>query len=304
MRLKVLGSAAGGGFPQWNCGCANCVRVRRMGGTGQARTQAQVAVTADDESWFLLNASPDLRQQILATRDFAPAAGERGSPIVGVVLTSADVDAVVGLLHLREFHPFRVYATSGVRRILAETNSMFHALERSKPPVQWCDIRPGKEMPLAGNSGLACTAVALDGAYPDYVDESLRETLPSSEATIGLLIACGEKKIFFAPGLPGSSSTWKAQAAASDLAFLDSTFWSDDELVAIRGGGKSAREMGHPPLSGSGGLLEEMRRETRPRKVAIHINNTNPILNEDSPEYREMREAGWEIARDGMEFVL
>jgi pyrroloquinoline quinone biosynthesis protein B len=303
MRVKVLGSAAGGGFPQWNCGCANCVRVRTTSGNVEARTQAQVAVTANDKSWFLLNASPDLRQQILGTPELDPAAGERDSPIAGVVLTSADVDAVVGLLHLREFHPFRVYSTSSVRRILAETNSVFRVLERSKPPVQWCDIQPGKETPLA-DSGLACTAVALDGVYPDYVDESLRQMLRPDEAVIGLQIACGKKKIFFAPGLPGQSGTWKTHAAASDLALLDSTFWSDDELVTIRGGGKSAREMGHPPLSGSGGLLEEMRRETHPRKVAIHINNTNPILNQDSAEHREMRDAGWEIGRDGMEFVL
>jgi pyrroloquinoline quinone biosynthesis protein B len=303
MRVKVLGSAAGGGFPQWNCGCANCVGVRQKSGTSAARTQAQLAVTANDKSWFLLNASPDLRQQILATPELAPGAGERDSPIVGVVLTSADVDAVAGLLHLREFHSFRVYSTSSVRRILTETNNMFRVLERSKPPVQWCDIPPGKETPL-GDSRLACAAVALDGAYPDYVDESLRQTLPPDEAVIGLQIASGETKVFFAPGLPGDCRTWKAHAAASDLALLDSTFWSDGELVAIRGGGKGAREMGHPPLSGSGGMLEEMRRETRPRKVAIHINNTNPILDEESPEYREMRAAGWEIACDGMEFVL
>ena len=303
MRVKVLGSAAGGGFPQWNCGCANCVRARAIGDNIEARTQAQVAVTAGDKPWFLLNASPDLRQQILATPEFAPAAGERDSPIIGVVLTSADVDAVVGLLHLREFHPLHAYCTSGVRRILTETNSIFRVLERSKPPVRWCDIQPEKEVPLA-DSGLVCTAVGLDGTYPDYVDESLRQELSPDEAVIGLQIAFGEKKIFFAPGLPGDSGKWKVHAAASDLALLDSTFWSDDELFAIRGGGKSAREMGHPPLSGSGGLVEEMGRETRPRKVAIHINNTNPILNEGSPEYREMRDAGWEIAHDGMEFVL
>jgi pyrroloquinoline quinone biosynthesis protein B len=303
MRIKVLGSAAGGGFPQWNCGCANCVRVRQTSEASTPRTQAQGAVTADDELWFLLNASPDLRQQILATPEFAPAAGERASPIVGVILTSADVDAVVGLLHLREFHPLRIYSTSGVRRILTETNSMFRVLERSKPPVEWCNVQPGEKTLLAAPS-LACTPVALDGTYPDYVDASLRETLAPGEAVIGLLIACGEKKIFFAPGLPGKCSTWKTIVAESDLVLLDSTFWSDDELVAIRGGGKGAREMGHPPLSGAGGLLAELRHETRPRKVAIHINNTNPILDENSAEHRLMREAGWEIARDGMEFVL
>jgi pyrroloquinoline quinone biosynthesis protein B len=303
MRVKVLGSAAGGGLPQWNCGCANCVRVRQMSQAGLSRTQAQVAVTADDQSWFLLNASPDLRQQVLATPEFAPAAGERGSPIAGVVLTSADVDAVVGLLHLREFHPLHIYSTSGVRRILTETNCMFRVLDRSEPPVEWRDVRLGEETPLA-KSGLACTAVSLDGAYPDYVDGSLREALPRGEAVIGLLITCAEKKTFFAPGLPGRGSAWKAWALASDLALLDSTFWSDDELVSISGGRKRAREMGHLPISGTGGLLEELRHETRPRRVAIHINNTNPILNESSTEHRQMCEEGWEIARDGMEFVL
>jgi pyrroloquinoline quinone biosynthesis protein B len=304
MRVKVLGSAAGGGFPQWNCGCVNCVRVRQKGTQAMSRTQAQLAVTADDSSWFLLNASPDLRQQILATPELAPAAGERGSPIAGVVLTSADVDAVVGLLHLREFHPFRVYSTSGVRRILTETNSMFRVLERSKPPVEWRDLEIGKKIPLDERSELACTAVALDGSYPDYVEASLRKRLPKDEAVIGLVVTCGGKSMFFAPGLPGATAAWKKQAAASDLVFLDSTFWSDDELIAIRGSGKTAREMGHPPLSGSGGLIEELRLETRPRKVSIHINNTNPILDEESPERREMKNAGWEIAYDGMEFVL
>jgi pyrroloquinoline quinone biosynthesis protein B len=303
MRVKVLGSAAGGGFPQWNCGCANCVRVRQVSEASTPRTQAQAAVTVDDESWFLLNASPDLRQQILATPGFAPVPGHRGSPIAGVVLTSADVDAVVGLLHLREFHPLRVYSTSGVRRVLTETNSMFRVLERSRPPVQWFDLAPGTKTPL-GESGLACTAVSLDGTYPDFVDETLRKTLPPGEAVIGLLVTSGEKQAFFAPGLPGKSGAWKAEVGGSDLVLLDSTFWSDDELVAIRGGGKGARAMGHPPLSGTDGLLEELRHETRPRKVAIHINNTNPILDENSAEHRRMGEAGWEIARDGMEFVL
>jgi pyrroloquinoline quinone biosynthesis protein B len=277
--------------------------VRQTSGANAARTQAQAAVMADDGSWFLLNASPDLRQQILATPELAPAPGERGSPIAGVVLTSADVDAIVGLLHLREFHPLNVYSTSGVRRILVETNSMFRVLERSNPPVQWLDISSGSKT-LLGKSGLSCTAIPLEGTYPDYVDESLRTLLPPGEAVIGLLIESHGRKAFFAPGLPGSSSAWKTRAAECDLILVDSTFWSDDELVAVRGGGKGAREMGHPPLSGSGGLVEELQHQTRPRKVAIHINNTNPILNEESVEHRRMLEAGWEIAHDGMEFVL
>lgn len=310
MRVKVLGSAAGGGFPQWNCACGNCAQVRQGTLKGAARTQTQLAVTVDGESWFLLNASPDLRQQILATPELAPVAGPRGSPITGVALTSADVDAVIGLLHLREFHPLQVYSTPSIRRILTEGNTLFRTLERSKPSVQWCELPLGQEVVLGvaksyGNSrALRCTAIPLGGAYPEYVGPAQAKGLPPEEAVIALFVSDGPKKILFAPGLPGSGDTWKAYARASDLAFLDSTFWRDDELVDVRGSGRTAREMGHPPLSGRGGLLEELQGESHLRRVAIHINNTNPILNEASIEHQAMVDAGWEIARDGMEFVL
>jgi pyrroloquinoline quinone biosynthesis protein B len=310
MRVKVLGSAAGGGFPQWNCGCGNCVGVR--GGTfkGAPRTQTQLAVTSDGRSWFLLNASPDLRQQILATPELTPAAGPRGSPITGVALTSADVDAVIGLLHLREFHPLRIYSTPSIRRILTEENSLFRTLERSQPPVEWCDLPPGQEVLLemtesSDNSrALRCTALPLGGAYPEHVETAQAKALPLEEAVVALLVSDGRKKMLFAPGLPGCSDKWKTHARGSDLAFLDSTFWRDDELVDVRGSGRTAREMGHPPLSGKGGLLEELEGEQRLRRVAIHINNTNPILNRESAEHQAMIHAGWEIACDGMEFVL
>jgi pyrroloquinoline quinone biosynthesis protein B len=310
MRVKVLGSAAGGGFPQWNCACGNCAGLRSGTFKGAARTQTQLAVTADVSSWFLLNASPDLREQILATPRLAPITGKRGSPIAGVVLTSADVDAIIGLLHLREFHPFRIYSTPAIRRILTEGNSLFRTLERSKPPVQWCDLPLGEEVILGAAQSsskceaLRCTAIPLGGAYPDYVDPALRKELPPEEAVIALLLSDGRKKMFFGPGLPGSSDNWKAHVRASDLALLDGTFWRDDELINVRGAGGTAREMGHPPLSGRDGLLEELRQETHPRRIAIHINNTNPILSEESAEYQAMLDAGWEIARDGMEFVL
>lgn len=310
MRVKVLGSAAGGGFPQWNCACSNCSRVRGGVFHGHVRTQTQLAVTADDESWFLVNASPDLRQQILATPELAPVAAQRSSPITGVVLTSADVDAVMGLLHLREFHPLRIYATRGIRRIVTEGNILFRTLERSAPPVEWCDLTLGKEVALAAahlsstRADLRCMAVPLNGAYPEYVNAALRKTLAPEEAVIALVISAGPRKMFFAPGLPPNSGDWKAHVRACELALLDGTFWTDDELIAVRGAGRTAREMGHLPLSGSGGLLEELRPETATRRVAIHINNTNPVLDEDSAEHRAMLNAGWEIARDGMEFLV
>lgn len=309
MRVKVLGSAAGGGVPQWNCACGNCEGVRRSTLKISARTQTQLAVTADDQSWFLLNASPDLRQQILSASELAPAGGSRDSPIAGIILASADVDAVMGLLHLREFHPLRIYSTPAIRRILTEDNTLFRTLERSNPSAEWCDLRLGEEVTLSGipcsskREPLRCTAIPLEGAYPDYLSSRLSDTLPPEEATVALLVSDGQKKIFFAPGLPGSIEKWKPHFMAADLALLDSTFWRDDELVDVRGAGKTARQMGHPPLSGKGGLLEELRGENGPRRVAIHINNTNPILNEESPERRAVLDAGWEIARDGMEFV-
>ena len=302
MHVKVLGSAAGGGFPQWNCACSNCSRIRSGLFRGSARTQAQVAVSADGATWFLLNASPDLRQQVLAPRELAPNAPQRSSPIAGVVLTSADVDAVVGLLHLREFQPLRIFSTLGIRRIVTEGNVLFRTLERSDPPVEWCDLPLKKEVALA--AGLRCTAVPLGGAYPEYVDAELRKSLALEDAVIGLVISDGQKKLLYAPGLSGISAEWKAHAVASDLALLDGTFWTNDELIQVRGSGRTAREMGHLPISGRGGLLEELRGATRPRRVAIHINNTNPILDEESAEHRAMLDAGWEIAHDGMEFHL
>lgn len=272
--------------------------------------QTQLAITPDGCSWFLLNASPDLRQQMIASPELAPGAGLRSTPVVGVVLTGAEVDCVMGLLHLREFQPLCIYSTLAVRQILTEENRVFRTLERSEPPVEWCDLPLHREVRLVTGreanraAELRCTAIPLNGAYPDYVSQTLRKALPPEEAVVGLLLAHSEKEMVFAPGLPSCGKEWKKCAQESDLAVLDGTFWSDDELVSIQGSGKTAREMGHLPLSGKGGLLDELRGAAHARRVLIHINNTNPILDEDSPEHRAVVDAGWEIAYDGMEFVL
>jgi pyrroloquinoline quinone biosynthesis protein B len=310
MRVKILGSAAGGGFPQWNCGCANCSRLRGGLLRGKARTQAQVAISPDNSSWILLNASPDLRQQFMENREFAPASLGRGTPVCAIVLTSADVDCVLGLLHLREFQPLRIYATSGVRRVLTEENSLFRTLERSRPPVHWEPLPVNEAIPIlqrsgsAQKTGLSCRAVPLDGDFPDYVSERLRASLPREEALIGLELERNGKRIFYAPSIPGSSDSWKRYAAESDLSLLDGTFWTNDELVRVMGSGKTAREMGHMPLSEKDGLLEQMRNTRGGRRILIHMNNTNPLLDEESEPNRMTREAGWEIAYDGMEFEL
>jgi pyrroloquinoline quinone biosynthesis protein B len=309
MRIRVLGSAAGGGFPQWNCGCSNCVGVRAGRLRASPRTQTQVAFSVDSKAWFLLNASPDLRAQILATPELAPPEGSRRSPIRGVFLTSADVDSVMGLLHLREFAPFHIFATPAVQRILREENSIFRVLDRATPPVQWLNLpMPQTSSPsvgdLPGGSAFRCSAVPLGGTYPDYVNRSPRSTFSAEEAVVGLLLEHDEKRFFFAPSLPGRNQEWKELAEASDLVFLDGTFWNDDELIRATGSGKTASAIGHLPLSGENGLLRQFSGSGRGRRVLIHINNTNPILDEDSAEYRQVREMGWEIAHDGMELVL
>jgi pyrroloquinoline quinone biosynthesis protein B len=310
MRVKVLGSAAGGGFPQWNCGCPNCWRLRRGELKVQARTQAQIAVSSRPSSWILLNASPDLRQQILKDPEFAPAEGGRGTPISAIILTSADSDCVMGLLHLREFQPLRIFATAAVRRIVTEENSLFRTLERSSPPVQWIDLT--FDQPVAvfqetmpeEKGNVYCQAVPLGGAFPDYASETLRRELRQEEAVIGVELAQDGKKMFYAPGLPGHGAEWSRRAKACDLALLDGTFWTDEELVSVRGGGKTARQMGHLPLSGANGLLEQMGNGSRARRVLIHMNNTNPVLDEESSANRAVRDAGWEVAYDGLEFEL
>jgi pyrroloquinoline quinone biosynthesis protein B len=310
MRVKVLGSAAGGGFPQWNCGCSNCFALRAGTLRGQARAQTQIAFSANSKEWFLLNASPDLRTQILAMPELSPPKKSRHSPVAGVFLTSADVDSMAGLLHLRESTPLCIFSTPAVQRILREENSMFRVLDRATPAAQWRGISTLPQMGPAApgepsrDSSFRYSAVPLGGNYPDYVSCALRSKLAVDEASVGLLIELGEKRLFFAPSVTSGSEGWKKVAESSDLVFLDGTFWSDDELIRATGSGKTAREIGHMPLSGERGLLAQFPERTRGRRILIHINNTNPILDEDSAEYRAVRAAGWEIAHDGMEFTL
>jgi pyrroloquinoline quinone biosynthesis protein B len=310
MRVKVLGSAAGGGFPQWNCSCPNCSGLRNGTLKARPRTQAQVGISPDPSHWFLLNASPDLRQQLLATPDLAPSASAPNSPVSTILLTSADVDCVLGLLHLREFQPLHIFSTLAVRRVLSEENNLFRVLTRSNPPLRWDVLPLDRLLPLVPPSspgakdGLFCKAVPLLGNFPDYVSDSLRQSLSPEEAVVGLQLIHKEKRFFYAPSLPGIGNEWQRFVDESDLALLDGTFWKDDELILTRRSRRTAREMGHIPLSGDRGLLRQPFRLGKTRRVLIHMNNTNLVLNEEGPENRFVREAGWEIAYDGMEFNL
>jgi pyrroloquinoline quinone biosynthesis protein B len=311
MRVKVLGSAAGGGFPQWNCACQNCSRLREGRLRARPRTQTQLAFSPDSQSWFLFGASPDLRTQILSTPELSPRQDSSSpSPIAGVFLPSTDVDSVMGLLHLREFQTFFIFATQSVQRVLQKENRIFRVLERGTPPVKWimlsttarlgCHLSetPGQE------PAFLCSTVPTGGNYPDYASEDTVRTLPAEEAVIGLGIQQEKKRIFFAPSLSGKSRSWLTWAEDSDIVFIDGTFWSDDELMHTGRSARTASEIGHLPLSGPGGLLEQYPKHAKGRKVLIHINNTNPIMNEDSAEHRAVLDAGFEIAYDGMEFEL
>jgi pyrroloquinoline quinone biosynthesis protein B len=311
MRIKILGSAAGGGFPQWNCNCTNCRRFRSGKLHGCARTQTQIAFSLDSKVWFLVGASPDLRTQILAAPELFPNGDEpTGSPIAGVFLPSADVDSIAGLLHLREFQSFFVFSTASLQRILKKENKIFGVLERSDPPVQWQVLSSKGRLGchLSETPGEApafiCATLPLGGAYPEYVTAELVRTLSPEEAMIGFHFEHGGTSLFIAPSLSGRNPEWTKHVANADLVLIDGTFWSDDELVRTGRSSKTARDMGHLPLCGPSGLLEQFPRNAKGRRVLIHINNTNPILDEDSPEHRTVLDAGFEIAYDGMELEL
>jgi pyrroloquinoline quinone biosynthesis protein B len=309
MRVTALGSAAGGGFPQWNCACPNCSRVRAGDRCLRPRSQTQLLLSSNAGQQFLVNASPDLRGQILSTSLLAPAGSLRHTPISAILLTSADVDSVMGLLHLREFQPLHIFATPSVRRIVLDENRIFRALNRANPATIWQDLPLDTWLPLSADvagkkTPIRCRVVSLGSVYPDYVSEDLRRGLSPGEAVVGLVFQEAGRQFFYAPALLVGSGTWKEWARSSDLCLLDGTFWSENELISTGASSKTAREIGHLPLSGPGGLLEEFGASEHTRKILIHINNTNPILDEESPENREVRDAGWEIAYDGMQIEL
>ena len=306
MHLRILGSAAGGRFPQWNCGCGNCRGVRATERTkefqGKPRTQAQLALSGDREVWFLAGASPDLPSQIETTLQLHPRA-RRDSPIAGVVLANADLDHVLGLLLLREFQPLRVYAAPSILRILREENSMFGMLNRVEPQVAWAPTKVRSPFPLldsAGNdSRLCCEVYPLRGRYPKYVKSA---DLVPEEATAALFFTGDSgKRVAYLPAVGQLDDVLRAKIDGADVLLFDGTFWSDDELIRIESGGETARQMGHIPVEESLALLKNVKVA---RRIYVHINNTNPILNEASSEHRAVRASGWEVAEDNWHLEL
>ena len=257
MLVKILGSAAGGAFPQWNCGCVNCSAVRAGKLHGKARSQTQVAISHNGVGWFLLGASPDLRMQIEDNAFLHPSNGVRNSPVRGVVLASADLDHVLGLLLLRELQPFTVYSTASVMRILRGGNSMFGMLNRVPDQVSWKSIAPGSSFELMEGdraTGLRCDVMALSGRYPAYATGATFQNagngvatdgLVESEASVGVFVTSSSgKSIAFLPAVSRFDDELVQRLADSDVVMIDGTFWSDDELIRVHGSGKSARDMG------------------------------------------------------------
>jgi len=309
MRIEILGSAAGGGFPQWNCNCENCRCIRTGNFRGKSRTQTQVAVSDDGRTWFLLNASPDLRMQIERTPALQPSRAVRDSPITGVLITSADIDQIAGLLSLRELQPFRIYSTASLRHILREDNSVFGMLNRVPDQACWTDVKMEVNFPLltmdGSESGICCEVFSLEKKYPTYVSQERAATLNPEEASLAaMLTASSGRRIAYMPAVPAITEPLLRLLETADLVLFDGTFWSDDELIRLQGSGATARDMGHVPVSGNDGSLRALAGLQRPRKLFVHVNNTNPMLDESGAAYREVRAAGWEIAEDGWQLNL
>jgi pyrroloquinoline quinone biosynthesis protein B len=299
LRILVLGSAAGGGFPQWNCRCPVCELAWAGDARVSPRSQASLAASADGERWLLLNASPDLRQQILATPQLRPRRRGRDSPIAAVALTNGDVDHVAGLLTLRERQGFTIFATAAILKLIAE-NSIFRVLEAGLVR----HVPMALEAPTDTGSGLEITPFAVPGKAPLHQERGDVEIGAETEATIGLRIAGAGTHFFYIPGCAAVTGALRRRLDGAPLVFFDGTTFTDDEMVRLGLSDKTAHRMGHLAISGPAGSLEQLRGMEAKRKIYIHINNTNPVLIEGSAERRAVEAAGWEVAHDGMEIVL
>lgn len=308
LRVVVLGAGAGGGVPQWNCGCEGC-RAARSGGHELQRTQASVAFSGDGEHWFLINASPDLRQQLNATPQLHPKAGAlRHTPIAGVILTNSEVDAVAGLLSMREGSPFTVYAHEKVLAILS-SNTIFNVLNEKNVRRQPIGIGEPFEprLPDGVRSGLEVRPFAVPGKSAWYLEGKAHPGGESGDGdTLGLKItdkATG-KCFYFIAACAEVTDALKAEIDGAALVFFDGTVWRDDEMIRAGLGHKTGKSMGHVAMSGEDGAIARLADLNIDRKVFLHINNSNPALLPGSHERKITEEAGWRIPADGTEIVL
>jgi pyrroloquinoline quinone biosynthesis protein B len=294
----VLGAAAGGGFPQWNCRCAICQLAWAGDPRVRARTQASLAVSCDERHWVLLNASPDLRAQIAATPVLQPHREPRGSPIAAVVLTGAEIDQAAGLLNLRERAPLRLFGTAETLAAVA-ANPMFAAL--APELVARHPIQAGAPFEVA--DGLQAELFFVPGKVPLYLEGEAPELAGETGVNVGVELCAGGRRIVYVPGAAALTAAMRTRFARADVVFFDGTLFTDDEMIRSCTGTKTGRRMGHMPIDGGDGSLASLA-GVACRRIFIHINNTNPILVAGSPEQDKVRQAGWEIAEDGLKVVL
>jgi len=304
MKIRVLGSAAGGGFPQWNCNCSNCDGLRRGTSRAEARTQSSLAVSMDGINWLLVNASPDARAQILANHELQPARAVRDTGIAAVILMDSQIDHVTGLLTLRESpKPLTIYCTDRVREDLETGFPIFNILKHyCGTTINRVDPN-GAAFELAEIPGLRIHPVPLTSKAPPY---SPHREAPAPGDNMGVLfedMATG-CSVFYAPGLGTMEAHLKPLMQRADVLLVDGTCWKNDEMATSVGGSKTAADMGHQSQDGEGGMIEVLSSYTHARRILIHINNTNPILNPDSPERGVLNHVGVEVAYDGMDINL
>ena len=292
----VLGSAAGGAFPQWNCRCPVCALAWAGDPRVKPRTQTGIAVSAGDGRWTLINASPDLPAQIRATAALHPRGGLRGSSIDAVVLTGAEIDQITGLLSLRESTPFTLYATPASHAAVA-ANAMFGAMSSMARRA----VNPGERFVLVGD--IEATLFMVPGKLPLYLEGEAPELDTESAANVGIELQREGARLVFVPGAAAVTDAMRERFARADVVLFDGTLFTDDEMIRAGIGQKTGRRMGHMPIDGEGGSVRALD-QLSARRIFVHINNTNPILIDGSAERRKIEAAGWQVAEDGMEIVL
>jgi pyrroloquinoline quinone biosynthesis protein B len=308
LRVVVLGAAAGGGVPQWNCGCPVC-RMARTEHPELQSTQASIAISADGDHWFLVNASPDLRQQLIATPQLHPAAGKlRHSPIAGVILTNGEIDAVAGLLSMREGWPFTIYAHPRVLSIL-KTNSIFNVLSEKNVRRQPIEMDEAFEpaLPDGSPSGIEVLPFAVAGKGAWYLEGQAHPAGETGDGdTLGLRILdkASGKYFYFLAACANVTDELRSRLNGASAIFFDGTVWRDDELIVAGLGNKTGQGMGHIAMSGDRGAIESLAGLDIDRKMFLHINNSNPVLLRDSAERATAERAGWQIPADGTEITL
>ena len=297
MRIRVLGSAAGGGLPQWNCGCERCVRARAGDPAVPPRTQPSIAVSADGVRWSIVNASPDVRDQLARFPALHPRPGTRDIPLDTILVTNADVDHVLGLLVLRESLPYRIVSTPFVRDALQGHNALFHLLEPA-----WGIAKLDQPVMLDRDGHLEARFFPVPGKVPTWLAKLASN---HAETTVGVRITDlrSGRRLVYAPGVAKLDAGTLAELEAAACIFVDGTFFTADELSRTRPGAPDAVAMGHAPVSGVGGTLATLA-ELRCRKLYIHLTNTNPLLDAGSKERQAVSWAGVEVAMDGMELEL